>query len=142
MCGEWGWIQSAAGHCIDGLAYTMHIDSRITFVSIDHVEAAPVPHLHVDLAGTVLVIAGDHEAAALSGQFSCEIQGPLLADGLDHYVTETSFREAPHLLDELPVIAHLDHLMSIGCANDIERVGAARDRNNMGAGVHRQLDQK
>ena len=62
------------------------LNLRIAFVRIDHVQAAPVPELHIDLARPVLVIAGDDEPAALSGEFGGQVQRPLLPDRFDHAV--------------------------------------------------------
>ena len=43
-----------------------HGDRRVALVRIDHVDAAPVPELHVDLPRPVLVIAGDRPAGRRS----------------------------------------------------------------------------
>ena len=76
------------------------IDRRIALVGVDHVEPAPVPQLHVHLARTVLVIAGDDQPAALGGEFGGEVERPLLAHRLDHPLAEAPPVRALHLLDD------------------------------------------
>ena len=65
---------------------------RVALVRIDHVQAAPVPELHIDLARSVLVIAGDDQPPALAREFGGEIERPLRAHGFDHHVAKRARR--------------------------------------------------
>ena len=89
-------VEAAGGHGVDGVADARHVDLRVALMGVDHVEAAPVPELHVDLPRPVLVVAGDDEATALARQLGGKVERPLLADRLDHAVAEGA---AGQLLD-------------------------------------------
>src|SRR5687767_15099521 len=68
-----GGIEDTGGHGLDRSADALDVHLRIALVSIDHIEPSPVPQLHVDLSGSVLVVAGDHQTTTYPGQIGCQI---------------------------------------------------------------------
>src|SRR5690606_18043280 len=53
------------------------------FMGIDHVERAPVPLLHVHLAQSVLVVAGNYQASMLGCERTRQVESLLHADCFD-----------------------------------------------------------
>src|SRR3954447_20964570 len=106
---------------------------------VDHVQAAPVPELHVHVAQAVLVITGDDEPAALAGDRAGQVQRPLLADRLDHHVAEPSAGELTDLLDDPLVSIHWDRVGGAGLVSDLERERPPTERYGARAGVLDEL---
>src|SRR3954447_11529135 len=99
-------------------------------MGVDHVEAAPVPELHVDLPRPVLVVAGNDEATALARQLGRKIERPLLADRLDDAVAEGTAGELLDGADDALVVGHRDRLGGARGAADMEREGPPRPRDD------------
>jgi hypothetical protein len=112
---------------------------RIALVRVDDVDAAPVPELHVHLAEAVLVVAGDDQAAALGSHLAGEIQRPLQADRLDRPLAPTPVGQPLDLVEDARVVVHDDGLGGARGARHFERERPARDGDDAGAGVHREL---
>src|SRR5689334_12204589 len=81
-------VEPSGCYFLDSLLHAPVVDSRIALVGVDHVKAAPVPQLQVDLPEAVLVITRDYEPPAYLCQLPGQIQRPLLADRLDDNVAE------------------------------------------------------
>src|SRR5947209_18423170 len=63
-----GDVELAGANRLHRLAEPGRVHRGISFVGVDHVEPAPIPQLHVDRAGSVLVIAVDDQTAAVHGE--------------------------------------------------------------------------
>src|SRR5437868_2034673 len=107
MSVEWSRIQQAAFDHTNGRPHALEINSGITFVRVDHIKTAPVPKLHVDLPWAVLMVTGNDESTAFAGEFSRNIERPLLADCFNDYVAKLTIRQAIHFVDDARVIVHL-----------------------------------
>src|SRR4029453_9938306 len=59
---ERGEIDGSLRQKVEGRAQRGDVRARLSLVSVDDVDALPVPALHVDGARSVSVIAGDDEA--------------------------------------------------------------------------------
>ena len=76
---EGAGVETAGGDGVHGFAHALSIDLRIALVRVDHVETAPVPKLHVDIARSILVVSRHDKPAPLARQFRSEIEQPLLS---------------------------------------------------------------
>src|SRR5690606_24261678 len=62
----------------DRFAKTAIIDALIPLMSVDHVDAAPVPLLHIHHAGSVLMVPRDDEPAPFANDVTGKIKRHLL----------------------------------------------------------------
>ena len=61
-------VKSAETHQIERLAKRVQVHYRSSLVSVDYVDALPVPTLYVHSPRPVGMVTGDHQSATIGGQ--------------------------------------------------------------------------
>jgi hypothetical protein len=99
-----GRVENAARHGINRSPDPLDVYIGISLMGVDNVEPAPVPQLHVDLAGAILMVARDYQASADSRKVGGEIERPLRSNCLDHPLGPLAAGQLLHLADDLVVV--------------------------------------
>lgn len=137
-----GGVEPPVCHCLCGGMDALDVDLRIPLVGIDHVEPPPVPVLHVDSAGALLVISGDDEPTPNARKPTRQVERRLLARRLDHAVAAVTARPVHHLLDDRLGPVHRSRLFCAHLHRRIQRKWSARGGKNSGSGLHCELYEK
>ena len=77
--------EPAGLHDPERVAQRSHVDGRVSLVGVDHVDAFPVPALHIDRAWPVGVVAGDDQPPTIGRQPRRVVERLLHAGGFDHH---------------------------------------------------------
>src|ERR1051326_7556730 len=135
-------IEAVFGDGDGRFADPLDIDLGIALVRIDDIEATPVPELHINLSGTVLMISSDDQPAALARELGRQVQRPLLSHCFDDAITAGSRREFLDLANNPPVIIHHDRFGSAKFSRQFQRKGPSGNREYLRASVDSQLHQE
>ena len=87
-------VESSMRDGVHGFAHARDVNARVTFVSVDDLEPAPVPQLQVDLARPALVIAGDDETPSLARQLGGQVEWLLFAGGFDYQIAASALSQS------------------------------------------------